>query len=162
MTFAPRAFARSTAARPTPPAAPCTSTHEGDVGGEIGCADGGGFGVAEVFRLAADRGGGKQGELGEPAQLGPADHRIADRELCHPLAQGHDIARQFHPADERQRRLHLVLAAGHQQVREVDAGRADPDQHLAGARRRGRNVAQGDAGVVRTQAVDDERAHFHP
>ena len=49
------------------------------------------------------------------------------------LAQRVDLAGQLQAGDEGQRRLVLVLAAGLQQVGEVDRGGADPDPHLAGA-----------------------------
>src|SRR6266404_3371564 len=41
-----------------------------------------------------------------------------------------DLAGGFEPRGERERRLHLIGAADHQAVGEVDAGGVDPDAHL--------------------------------
>ncbi len=44
-----------------------------------------------------------------------------------------DIAGRFHARRERQRRLELILAGRHQDVREIQPGGADGDTHLPGS-----------------------------
>ena len=82
---------------------------------------------------------------------GAADHRVADLEPVHALAQGLHFARQLKARDEGQRRLVLVFAAGHQQVGEVDRGGENLDPHLARQRRRASGSPQHAAGVIRGQ-----------
>ncbi len=87
------------------------------------------------------------------------DHPVADRNALHRSVHLDHIARRLHARRERQRRLELVLARRHQDVRKVDAGGANGDANLARLQRRGGNLLQPQALGRAEFAADDDLRH---
>ena len=83
-------------------------------------------GYREHHRLRRDR------PLGEPTvtERGDRDHASAERRRVHAVAEADHRPADFGPGRERQRRLHLVLAAAHQDVGEVQRRRGHLHEHL--------------------------------
>jgi hypothetical protein len=70
-------------------------------------------------------------------------HLVADRKRGADIAGDFDNpSRGFQPGDEGQRRLVLVETSHHQQIDEIDAGRADGHAHLPRRQRRARDLFQ--------------------
>ena len=69
-----------------------------------------------------------QGHVGEPAEHRERHHAIPGAE---PRARGRraDASRDLDPRDERAGRLHLVLAAGEQEIGKAHPGGGDLDDH---------------------------------
>jgi hypothetical protein len=130
-----------TAASPTPPPAPRTSSvsrlfelrpvDQRMVRGRVGQRERRGHFVTDVVGQRSHLGGRHAHVLGEPAEPHESDHAIAVLDLTYALAHGIDGACHLRARNERQRRLHLVLALDDQRIREVHAGRPHADAHLA-------------------------------
>src|SRR5262245_29724115 len=87
------------------------------------------------------------------------DHLIADSCAAGGRVDLDHIAGRLHARRERQRRLELVLAGGHQHIGEIKARGADSDANLARLQRHGRHLFQ-PQGFGRTElAADDDLRH---
>lgn len=93
---------------------------EGRCGGEVGIV-GDGLGLIGI----------QQRLLGERPERG-SGHPLPRNEPG-AFAGGDDLAGDLIAGNERRRNLHLIFAGDEQYVGEVDRGRADPNQQLAGA-----------------------------
>ena len=131
IVLAPRPLATCSAAVPTPPAAPWTSTvspslqapaqQQREVGGVV---------VEDQRRALGEvelRGERKGQELGCDGRLGEAAERAERRDAvagltAAPAGASRTIARDLAAGHERQRRFELVLAAGLQHLRKGHAG----------------------------------------
>jgi hypothetical protein len=101
---------------------------------------------------------GRDGDLGEAAEAGGAEHAIPHGEPLHAVAHGPHDARDLRPRHEGKRGLHLVAPLHHQDVEEVAAGGA----HLDLERLR-RGLGLGDLLHLELPglqpAIDDDGAH---
>ena len=164
----PSARARSQAARPTPPLAPCTSTSWPDlrarqfdqtrVGSGVSRAHRGGSGKVHAARHRSELIGGNAGKLGKSAGLVPAHHAVASSKSARRIGVQH-FAGEFQSADERHVRFELIAPLRHGQVGKVERRRAHLHQHVAGCADRGRKVGKGYAGEIVRQALNPEGLH---
>ena len=86
------------------------------------------------------------------------DDPVADRDALGAVDLDH-IAGRFHARRERQRRLELILARRHQDVRKIDPGGMDGDAHLPRRQRRGGKRFQAQALGRAEFAADDGSRH---
>ena len=122
---------------------------QAEPGGLVGDEEGGRRHVVQAGRggqRVAGRGDGIAGE-GAVRQGGDADDTLADTVRVDAPPDGDDDAAELDAGGERQARPLLVLAAGEEQVGEVQGGREHLDQHLIGTRPRNRRLDE-------TQGVD--------
>ena len=84
---------------------------------------------------------------------------MGDDEAILGLVDSANIACGFHAGHIRRVWPELITAARHQQVREIERGRTDPDQHFTGAARRHGHVHQVDAGQIGRQRFDAKGVH---
>ena len=99
--------------------------------GAVGNRKGGGG--DEIHRVGDrhHRGGVEHDFLGIAAAVAQhREHPLPGLQAVDRAAGLDDLAGGFEPRGERERRLHLIGAADHQAVGEVDAGGAHPDAHL--------------------------------
>src|SRR5882672_3039560 len=126
------------------------------IGGAVGGEKGRALRVVEIRRQRRQLRRGDHGLIGIGAVAHLDDDAIADRDVGRRSVDFHDVASSLHARRERQLRLELILTGRHQNVWEVDAGRADRDPHLPGRERLRRERFQAQA-LGRTKLVADDR-----
>ena len=168
MTVAPIALPTSTAARPTPPPAPCTSrvsplaqlraVRKGHVRGAVSHRE-------PRCRLPGHRIGDRDGHrrrrghrLRVAAGGAQRDHPLSRNRTGHALAHRGDVPGDLQARGEGQGRLLLILPLHDQGVGEVHAACPHPDEHLADPRRRGRHVLHRQR-LGRTPCPANHRSH---
>ncbi len=87
------------------------------------------------------------------------NHPVADRNAISGAIDLDDLTGGFHPGRERQRRLELILAGGHQNIGKVDPGGMNGDARLPRRQRRGGKCFQAQALGRAEFAADDGPRH---
>ena len=131
---------------------------EAGIGGAIGRAQRRGGGKADPVRHRGDRPERDGGIFGKSPGLVAAIDPVTRGKAAVGISLDY-FTGEFEPGNERQFRLQLVFAPGHQQVGEIERCGTDADQHLAGRTGGGGLVCQGDAGQVRGEALNHQCAH---
>ena len=125
---------------PTPPAAPwianpiarkdASPARQCEVRGVVVHDEsGGGFDAQPAWDGEGQRRFG-EGDVREAAQHREGHHAVA-RVEPRPRGRGADTSGNLDPGHERQRGLHLVLAARQQQIGKADSGRRHLDDHAS-------------------------------
>ena len=134
---------------------------EREIGGEIGQAHGSCHdqGDAGRDRIALDR--GHDDLLGEGADLELGRDPLARPQGLNPLSDRAHDPRQLLARHEGEGMEFMVGAGDHHEVGIIEADRVHLDQHLAGARPRGRHLLEGQLRWC-PEPLDEECAHEAP
>jgi len=133
------------------------------MGGAVGGAERGALGKAEAGRQRHRLLGRDHDLLGIAALAQRHHHLVAGGERAvGAVADLADRARRLEAGNEGQRRLVLVEAGDHQQIREVDAGGVDGDAKLPRAQRRGRHLLEREVLGRAELSAQDSLGHAQP